>query len=177
MQIDAARLDDARGIAEVHVRTWQTAYPGIVPREYLDSLSIDKHETMWREAIVGGKPELLVARDDNGGVAGWVAFGASRDKDATESAAEIWAIYVSATAWGSGVGRALWKHARVRMRDHGFTSVTLWVFPENVRAARFYESIGFALMPGSAKQFMLGGSTLNEVRYRRAIDSDSDAES
>ena len=37
-----AHVDDAAGIADVHVRSWQEAYAGIVPDSYLTGL--DAHE-------------------------------------------------------------------------------------------------------------------------------------
>jgi hypothetical protein len=50
MIIRDAELRDARGIAEVHVRSWQTAYAGIVPDEDLAQLSVDE-----REQFLGAK--------------------------------------------------------------------------------------------------------------------------
>jgi len=35
----------------------------------------------------------------------------------------------------------------------------------NARAIRFYERAGFVAEPGSHKQFELGGTMLDEVRY------------
>jgi ribosomal protein S18 acetylase RimI-like enzyme len=169
LQIRPATVDDARAIAEIHVRTWQAAYPGIVPAEYLASLSVDKHEAMWRESVVTGRPELLVAMEGDE-MLGWVAFGPSRDDGAAPDDAEIWAIYVGASHWGRGVGRALWRHLEARLRGDHFKTVCLWAFPENVRATRFYESLGFAADVKSAKQFRLGDALLNEIRYVRRID-------
>src|SRR5712691_2679399 len=74
MQITPATLEDARQVAEIHVTTWQSAYQGILPAEYLASLSVEKHEAMWRESTVKGVPELFVAKVE-GGMVGWVAFG------------------------------------------------------------------------------------------------------
>jgi ribosomal protein S18 acetylase RimI-like enzyme len=170
MQVRAARVEDAHEIAEIHVRTWQLAYPEIVPADYLASLSIEKHEVMWHGCIVTGKPQLLVATEADQ-VLGWVAFGPSRDEGAGSDVAEIWAIYVGATDWSRGVGRALWAHARERMQHQGFRSVGLWAFPENVRAGKFYRALGFQIEASSSKQFTLGGSQLNEVRFVRSTDA------
>lgn len=170
MQVRPATLRDAHAIAEIHVRTWQAAYTGIVPAEYLASLSIEKYEAMWLGCILAGKPQLLVAtRADH--LLGWVAFGASRDEGVGTDVAEIWAIYVAAESWGQGVGRQLWAHARPRMREQGFTSVGLWAFPDNSRAGHFYRALGFEIEPSSSKTFELGGARLNEVRYVRRTDA------
>ena len=172
MNVRPAGREDARDIAEIHVRTWQAAYPGIVPAEYLASLTVERYEAMWRENIAKGSPELLVAVEGDA-ILGWVAFGPSRDKGATRTNAEIWAIYVSPSHWKKGVGHLLWNHVQAKLRTQGFTTVGLWVFPENDRACRFYRAIGFEVEPASAKQFTLGGFSLNEIRYVRPISARS----
>lgn len=60
--IEPATLEDGHAIAELHVLTWRAVYQGIVPDEYLATLSIEKREAFWRESIVKGTPELRVAR-------------------------------------------------------------------------------------------------------------------
>ena len=166
--IEPATLADARRVAEVHVQAWQAAYVGIVPDEHLASLSIDKRETMWREAIEKQVPELLVAWVD-GEAAGWVSFDTSRDKDAAASTGEIWALYVDPAHWSSGIGRELWRCARERLLERGFRSIGLWVLAANARAIRFYEAAGLALELGSAKLFELGGKQVQELRYTAAL--------
>ncbi len=38
MRIRLATIDDARSIAELHIRSWQWAYKGLIPDSYLESL-------------------------------------------------------------------------------------------------------------------------------------------
>ena len=62
MIIRDAELRDARGIAEVHVRSWQAAYAGIVPDEDLARLSVDQREQFWAQILSKGVyslPQLL----------------------------------------------------------------------------------------------------------------------
>ena len=162
--IEPATLADARRVAQIHVQAWQAAYVGIVPDEHLASLSIDKRETMWREAIEKKTPELLVARVEDD-VIGWVSFDASRDKGAPADAGEIWALYVDPAHWADGVGRALLQRAQQRLSDRGFTGISLWVLAENARAIRFYQAAGYTVDPGSAQVFELGGRSVQELRY------------
>ena len=169
MHITPARLEDARQVAEIHVTTWQAAYQGILPAEYLASLSVDQREAMWRESIAKGLPELLVAKVD-GGVVGWVAFGPRRDEGSPPDSAEVWAIYVAPSSWSSGVGRMLWRRAQARMLEQGFKTVRAWVFTQNARAIRFYRAAGFAPDLSSVKEFELGGEQVSEIRYARALE-------
>ncbi|RZL95123.1 MAG: GNAT family N-acetyltransferase [Variovorax sp.] len=164
MHIEPATLAHCREIAEVHVLSWQRAYEDILSAEYLSSLSVDRREIRWREAIADGAPQLLVAIA-NDRVAGFIAFGHSRDKDAQPRSAEIWAIYLSPDHWSQGSGRALWLAARQQLFAQGFASITLWVLAGNERARRFYAAAGFAPEPASAREFMIGGARLSELRY------------
>lgn len=164
MQIEPATLEDARGIAEVHVASWQRAYQNILPEQYLADLSIERREKMWREALEKQLPQLLVARSENRTV-GFVAFGASRDDGAKPGSAEIWAVYLLPEVWSQGVGRMLWQAALERMVAEGFNTVSLWVISTNERAIRFYLDAGFVPEPGSLKEFELGGVLLKEIRY------------
>ncbi|MEX2506747.1 MAG: GNAT family N-acetyltransferase [Pseudohongiellaceae bacterium] len=164
MNIRTARESDARSVARVHVETWRAAYRGVVPDAYLNSLSIDKRELAWGKSIRAGIPELWVAEIQSE-VAGWVAFGPSRDSDASASVGELEAIYITPDHWATGVGRALWFVARRRLIERGFSSATLWVLVKNARAIKFYGAAGFQPNPASEKEINLGGATLKEVRY------------
>lgn len=69
-----------------------------------------------------------------------------------------------------GTDRLLWLRARELMVAQGFRSCSLWVFPQNARAIKFYQSVGFAADPSPPKSFGLGGQQLQEVRYVCQLD-------
>jgi ribosomal protein S18 acetylase RimI-like enzyme len=164
MKIQRAVSEDVPAIARAQVRSWQAAYERIVPADHLATLSVGKREALWRELLSRGAPELLVAKD-NEYIVGFIAFGRCRDEGATASRAEIWSIYVIPSHWSQGVGTQLWNQARERIAELGFHSVSLWVLADNTRAIQFYERMGFDLDEGSAKEVVIGGKTLSEVRY------------
>jgi ribosomal protein S18 acetylase RimI-like enzyme len=168
VSIASASAEDCRAVAQIHVDAWRAAYDGIVPSDYLAALSVDERETMWRTAVERGTPRVLVARMDQR-VAGWIAYGQSRDEGTAPDVAEIWAIYVDPVAWSNGIGQALWDAARRELQGQGYRSVTLWVIRNNVRAIRFYGRAGFAAEVESAKQFELGGAQITEVRLVAGI--------
>lgn len=163
-EIAAASVEDAAAVAHIHVATWQAAYRGIFPAEYLAGLTVAPREAYWREAIAIGTPQVLVARR-NAEVVGWIAFGAGRDPDATVQDAEVWALYVQPQAWATGAGKALWSQARARLVAAGFRSVSLWVLSENARAIGFYRKAGFTPDGTPAKDLVRGGRQAQEVRY------------
>lgn len=168
MNVRRATPTDARGIAAIHVQSWRSAYRGIVPEEYLQSLSVEHRERMWRNALEGAGPETWVVEQD-GAVRGWMSVAASRDSDATPSTGEVWAIYVHPAHWRRGVGQLLWHKAEEQLKHAGFTEVTLWVFKDNAPALAFYRSNGFVAEHGTEKTIQLGGADLIEVRLRTRL--------
>ena len=164
MKIQPAVPEDVPAIARAQVRSWQAAYERIMPADHLATLSVEKREALWRELLSRSAPELLVAKE-NDYIIGFIAFGRCRDQDAAASTAEIWSVYVIPSHWAQGVGTQLWKQARERMIELGYHSVSLWVLADNTRATQFYHRIGFDLDEESAKDVVIGGKTLSEVRY------------
>jgi len=169
MQVTHAEPEDARAVAEIHVDTWRVAYASIVPADYLASLSVERREAMWKECIADGAPELLVAKKA-GVVQGWLSFAQCRDQGSLKTEAEVWAIYVAPSAWSTGAGRLLWVRARELMLAQGFKSCSLWVFPQNDRAIKFYHSAGFAHDGSAPKSFEISGTQLQEVRFVSRLD-------
>ena len=47
MKIREAREGDELAIAEAHVASWKTTYAGLLPKEFLDSLSVENRKKMW----------------------------------------------------------------------------------------------------------------------------------
>ena len=98
-------------------------------------------------------------------IVGFVAFGPCRDEGVGAARAEIWAIYVTPSHWSQGVGSQLWERARSRLTAQGYRSVSLWVLMGNERAIQFYDRVGFAVDAASAKEVVLSGKALQEIRY------------
>jgi L-amino acid N-acyltransferase YncA len=170
MEITHALPEDARAVAEIHVNTWRAAYASIVSAEYLASQSVERRQAWWSQCIAAGTPELLVAKD-NGVVHGWLNFSTSRDDNTHKDEAEIWAVYVAPAFWSTGTGRLLWLRAKELMLAQGFKSCSLWVFPKNSRAIKFYQAAGFVADSSPPKNFELGGQQLQEVRYVCQLDA------
>jgi GNAT superfamily N-acetyltransferase len=167
VEIREANADDAEAIASVHVLTWQAAYEGIMPAQFLKDLSVTARTEGWRKALEKGRIRMLLAHASNV-PAGWVAFGACRDADKDSQWAEVEAFYVLPAFWRQGVGRRLSDAARAMLHDTGYQNVALWVLAENHRARAFYERAGFT-PDGTSKSIEMGGVVLEELRYYRAL--------
>jgi ribosomal protein S18 acetylase RimI-like enzyme len=168
MIIRSARRDDALPIATIHVRSWQVAYRGVVPDEFLDAMSIEERHLRWQQILEVGQSATWIAEE--GDIAlGWISAGANRDSDSTQSSGEIWAVYIDPDHWRKGVGRALCTVAEQELRSRGYREVTLWVLEGNERAIRFYQSIGFAHDTCEARITERGGRSVREVHLRKQL--------
>jgi GNAT superfamily N-acetyltransferase len=168
-----ATVEDASGIARVHVRTWQAAYTHVFPPEALGRLddALPRREAGWRETIEAGSPRshtLVATTDDE--VVGFAHVMPSRDSADTARVGELAAIYVSPDVWGAGAGRALMLEALGRLAASGFDEAMLWVLEDNPRARRFYEAAGW-WTDGGVKEDELLGTPVREVRYRITLSA------
>jgi GNAT superfamily N-acetyltransferase len=116
---------DAAAIAVVHARSWQGAYRGLLPQEYLDGLDPADRTERWRRSLERDDwpaAGTIVAVSD-GPVGGFAHFGPTRDTDAGGSlVGEINAIYVLPEAWGTGLGRSLMTAALSELAAGGVAS-------------------------------------------------------
>lgn len=139
MTIRLAVPGDARGIAKVQVESWNTTYPGIVPKSYLDSLDVKKREKIWKQAAAN--QPLYVAELD-GEIVGFAIGGENRDKDTyPEFDGELYAIYSFKKVHGQGIGRALFESAVRNLAERGFKKMVVSVLTENP-AVNFYQHMG-----------------------------------
>jgi GNAT superfamily N-acetyltransferase len=51
MEIRRATGADAAAIADVHVRSWKGAYPGLLPQDYLDRLRPEDRQPAWEQVL------------------------------------------------------------------------------------------------------------------------------
>jgi len=74
------RMAQVRKAKVVHVRSWQIAYRGHMPDEFLDSLDVEKRTNMWRELTQDSDKIIFVAEDSESNIEGFSAERARRRK-------------------------------------------------------------------------------------------------
>jgi ribosomal protein S18 acetylase RimI-like enzyme len=156
---------DIDAVAAVRVRSWQVAYAGIVPADYLAAMDPVQDAERRRSWPVPPGAQTLVAVA-GGQVIGFVSFGPSPDDEPGPAGGHLYAIYVDPASWGHGAGRRLIEGARRGLAAAGCTVMRLWVLEENHRARRFYERAGLA--PDGTRNFYTPRGTtaeLPELRY------------
>jgi GNAT superfamily N-acetyltransferase len=167
MIIRLAVSQDAQKIAEVHVRSWQAAYRGLLPAEYLDNLRPEDRASHYDFSHADQqKPRTLVAEID-GLIA---AFATTRPAEEADlpGFGELCALYASPEFWNRGVGVALVRAARAQMLEQGFRSAALWLLKGNERGERFYRRDGW-LPDGTNKSDRLWGVDVEDFRYVRQL--------
>ncbi len=161
MTIRDATLEDAAAIAAVHLASWKTTYPGIIPQEYIDGLRVEKGIADWQARLSGEKrPTVLVAEDDCG-IFGFAAGGAiMHPVEGYDS--ELGAIYLLASRQGKGAGAALVRRVARDLRQRGFGSMAVWVLRGNPACA-FYQRLGGVQV--AEQTIEIGGKPLPEIAY------------
>jgi ribosomal protein S18 acetylase RimI-like enzyme len=166
--IRPAVYEDAAGLARVRVETWRSAYAGLMPRDVLDALDMDKEMLRWQDQIATLPPErwLFTALAWQAGqppeIAGFSGGGPHRDPS-VEYPNELYAIYVLPHWQGAGIGRALVSAGAAWLRQRGQTHMILYVLRDNAPSRRFYERLGGQVV--CEKSVAIRGVELPEVGY------------
>jgi len=167
MFLRAAESSDAMSVAQVHVRSWQSAYRGLLPDEYLDHLRPEDRAARYDFATRDPRSPHTIVAVDAEAIHGFATTAPSRDADLV-SYGELGALYVDPDYWGRGIGMALVSAARDHLAALGFENALLWVLMGNVRADRFYRNDRWA-PDGLQRTDTVWGVTVNEIRYRRQL--------
>jgi ribosomal protein S18 acetylase RimI-like enzyme len=169
MKIRRATTRDADALARIHIDSWRSAYRGLVPDLYLDSLDYAKRAERFRESLAGNAEETYLA-ERHGEISGFLILGDCRDPDVDKNTiGEIRGIYLAPGHWRRGTGTLLCRHGEQILNDHGYRSAILWVFAGNMRARRFYEAMGYKA--DGASKMLNPGAPLKAVRYRKELVS------
>jgi ribosomal protein S18 acetylase RimI-like enzyme len=131
---------DSGPMAEVFIRAWRQAYPGVVPAAVLAALDHEQTARWLAELIARRAEGETDVAERAGQVVGFVRYGKQRDD---QVAGYVFGLYVDPAAAGQGTGQELLGHAVDRLRADGYDSVALHVFEANARARRFYTLAGF----------------------------------
>lgn len=76
-----ASVDDAAAIAKVHIQSWKETYPGIIPQDIIDAMSLDGKTNDWSVNLLEGPPHhrfTFVAENSENKVIGFASGGALR---------------------------------------------------------------------------------------------------
>jgi GNAT superfamily N-acetyltransferase len=163
MEIRKARPDDDfKAIGNIYCCSWKTAYRGIVPQDYLDTLS-GRH---WSSVLADSRYDTYVMMD-GGKYIGVSSVCAARDEKMADWG-EICSFYLLPEYWGRGYAKLLFERVINALLDGCYQDIYLWVLNENIRARKFYKKHGFQ-PNGDTAVITIEGQELTEVRYIRHL--------
>jgi ribosomal protein S18 acetylase RimI-like enzyme len=164
--IRSSRIEDAAGIARIHVETWRAAYAGIMPADFLAKLSVENRTRQWDYILDQNARDVLVA-DDGPGMAGY-CFSTLGRSGASSLRGEIMGLYVLPEFQGRGHGKELMVATEADLGRRGLREAVLRVLEANHASRTFYERRGYA-HAGEAKPEVCGKLTLPVLRYRKRL--------
>jgi ribosomal protein S18 acetylase RimI-like enzyme len=174
MIVRRATQADALAIATVHVRSWQAAYRGLLPQDYLDALEPQGRLGLWESALAATawpSTGTLVLVDTSGpiesqAIGGFASISPTRDADDDPtSVGELQTLYLDPGVWRRGVGSTLLQAAQEQLGRAGFHVASAWVLETNARARTFYERHHWH-PDGATKLHDWGTFVVTDVRYR-----------
>jgi GNAT superfamily N-acetyltransferase len=151
ISVRRARPADAVAIGAVHVSAWRSAYPGILPDNFLARLSVPRQASHYDSAIRSGTgvyvataSGLDVPTGSGPRIIGFGTAGRARLTDVSGrrlAEGEIETLYVLDDWRDRGVGRRLMRAAAGHLAETGCRSAYLWVLRENP-SRWFYQRLG-----------------------------------
>jgi GNAT superfamily N-acetyltransferase len=152
--------EDAPAIGAVHVATWRSAYPGILPDSYLASLSIEREAAGYAASIRLGEGVFVATVGTPGRVIGFAT--ARRARAGAPADGEIQTLYLLDDYREIGGGRALLATAGAYLSARGCKSAFLWVLRDNPTRF-FYDHLGGK--PTIESPLLWAGVALFQVAY------------
>lgn len=161
--IRPARVTDATGIAKVHVESWRSTYPGMVPEKYLVDLSPGSSALRWLHVLHGewGVNRTFVAVDGQGEIVGFATCGTQRTR-LDGFGGEFYALYLIDHAQNQGIGRKLMATMADTLQTAGIKAAVVWVLKGNP-SRWFYERLGGVQVAEQPIRF--AGAALTEIAY------------
>ncbi|MFD1778531.1 GNAT family N-acetyltransferase [Fredinandcohnia salidurans] len=160
MKIRKAVITDASGIAKVHVDSWRSTYSGIVPDDFLQQLSYESRELMWKKGIPNG--HIFIAENEQGEVVGFSCGGKERSGEYENFHGELYAIYILQEYQGRGLGKKLVAPVVRQLLGENITTMLVLVLGDN-KSCLFYEALGAIKL--DSVEIEIGGKKLKEAVY------------
>lgn len=158
MQIRKANVDDAASIAKVYIDSWKTTYSGILPDEFLQTLTYEPKK--WREQIVN--QPIHIAEDKDGYMVGFAMGGKERTGKYAGYDGELYAIYLLEDYQRKGIGNMLFQKVVEQLYKDGVDTMIVMVLADNP-AKHFYEAMGGSLLQRT--KLHVGGHELPTLVY------------
>jgi GNAT superfamily N-acetyltransferase len=164
MTIRHAVSSDAARIANLHARSWQTAYRGILREDFLQGPVIENRLQLWRERLCGNfsQSQFIFVSEHGGEIQGFACAFLDADP---QWGTLLDNLHVEPEQKGRGLGVQLMAVvAQTVIREGLSSTLHLWVYEQNFQARGFYERLGGS-PADSIAELAPDGGRVNAVRY------------
>jgi GNAT superfamily N-acetyltransferase len=160
MDVRFAEEREISHLARLWYDGWQDAHLHVVPEELARARTLESFRERRQKLL----PGVRVVGESGAPV----GFHIVKDD-------ELYQLYVSATARGSGVAAALITDAEAQIANNGFETAWLACAIGNDRAARFYEKSGWRRVANMINHLEIpsGDFHLEVWRYEKAVSESS----
>lgn len=156
--IQKASIEDAQGIAEVHIRSWQSSYRGIIADSYLNDLNIAQKADWWTKALSQGASVYIAETEQ---IVGFASAGKNSDPGSIYQG-ELYAFYLLEEYQRRGVGKLLFNEVVKELLARELGSMIVWVLQDNP-SKNFYINQGGQYI--KEKEIRIGEQILTEEAY------------
>ena len=150
--IERVKPGDEAVLAFIQTESWKAGFKEILSPDILERYTqMDKATAMYRHLLEHhvGNGYLLKVEGQPHCIAFW---DATRDED-MPGYAELICIHSLPDHWRQGFGSNMMETVLRDMTAAGYKKAMLWVFEDNARARRFYETHGFTTSGKSKSSF------------------------
>jgi ribosomal protein S18 acetylase RimI-like enzyme len=172
ISVRRARPADAASIGAVHVAAWRSAYPGILPDDFLSRLSAPRQAAYYDHAIRDDRRTAVhvasvsgIDLGPRGGasrIVGFASSGRARGAQAALADGEIETLYVLDDFRERGLGRRLLRAAALHLAEQGCRSAFVWVLRDNP-SRWFYARLGGR--PLAEDSIRVAGTAVMQTAY------------
>jgi GNAT superfamily N-acetyltransferase len=133
--------EEAAAMARLHIACWREAYGAMVPAAILANADLAQRTAAWLRHLADDQAFVLAGFEENE-PRGFIISQPNRDPATAGADGQVAALYVAASHYRRGIGRALMVAAANWWRARGGRVLGLGVLVGNARARAFYESLG-----------------------------------
>ena len=144
----------AEEIAAVRIKTWQSAYKGIVPDSFLNSMSVESKVKSYKFGSDLEPGHYFFAVKSGSKIIGFLYLCKYREAD-IEGMGEIGGIYLLPEFHSKGIGAQMMQFSIDFLKGKSYKQIGIWVLEQNEKAISFYKKFGFEI-DGCRKEIDLG---------------------
>ena len=160
IELVRANINDTRVLAAIHITAWKEAYKNIIPKSYLDTLSIDSREQNFRnDMLTKNNLEFYIVKDSLNDI-GIVILTTDNDKHT----GQITALYLLEHYHHKGIGSIVMNYIKTRFINENYYEIRLWVLKDNTKAILFYKKNNF-ICTGNINSIVCG-KELKETEFK-----------